>query len=147
MTDVLTKEKNQTIMKKWILSALMLLGFNACGKADDGITLLSPAEYAQAVKTDTTAVVLDVRRPEEFAEGHIAGARLLNVLDASAFEEGVKAMDKTKTYYVYCRSGRRSRDAALQIQKAGFAVKELQGGILAWKAAGMPVTQDGSAPR
>ena len=90
-------------------------------------------EYAAAISADTTGVLIDVRTPEEYAEGHLAGARLLNVLDKPAFEEAVKMLKAGPTYYIYCRSGRRSRKAAVILTSKGFKVCDMQGGYNAWK--------------
>ena len=87
------------------------------------------------------AVILDVRQPSEFAEGHIEGAVNLDWLDEEAFKEGVAKLDKAKTYYIYCRSGRRSNAAAEKMQSDGFKVYDLKGGIKQWKAHGKPVVK------
>lgn len=105
------------------------------------ITQLTPKEYAHAIQKDSTAVILDVRTADEFAQGHLEKAVSLNVLNASAFDAGLTKLDKTKTYYVYCRSGRRSYMAASKMQKQGFRVLEMKGGIQAWLSESMPVVK------
>ena len=127
-------------MKKiliWVL--LAFLGLSSGCKAQDTIPLLTPDEYERAVAADTTAVVIDVRKADEFAEGHVMNARLLDVLDTADFDAGIRHLDKSNTYYVYCRSGRRSHNAALKMHEQGLKVVDMKGGILAWKAAGKPV--------
>jgi rhodanese-related sulfurtransferase len=99
-------------------------------------------EYAAAISADTTGVLIDVRTPEEYAEGHLAGARLLNVLDKPAFEEAVKTLTAGPTYYIYCRSGRRSQTAAAIMERHGLQVVDLEGGYKAWTAVGMEVRKD-----
>lgn len=121
-----------------MLSMLAAFGLCAGCQADDGIKVLSPGEYESAVKSDTTAVILDVRTPSEYTEEHIGGAVHLDVLDTDAFAAGVDKLDKAKTYYIYCRSGRRSHNAAQQMKDKGFRVYDMQGGIMAWKAEGKP---------
>jgi phage shock protein E len=81
-------------------------------------------------------VLLDVRTPEEVNSGYIKGtAHFININD-SDFTSKINALDKSKTYAVYCRSGARSNRAALQMSQAGFKqVKNLQGGIMSWKSA------------
>ena len=92
------------------------------------------------VQSDSLATVLDVRRPEEYANGHLKNAILINWLDATAFDKGIEQLDKTRHYYIYCRSGRRSHDATLKMKSLGFTVYDLKGGILNWEKEGMPVT-------
>lgn len=115
------------------------LGLCMSCNAEDGIKVLTPDEFESAVKSDTTAVVLDVRKNSEYSEEHISGAVLLDVLDTETFMKGVDKFDKAKTYYIYCHSGRRSHNAALKMKDKGFNVYDMKGGIIAWKAAGKPV--------
>ena len=80
--------------------------------------------------------ILDVRTPEEWAEGIIDGALKINFYDDS-FKTEVAKLDKNKTIYVYCKSGGRSANAADQILEMGFKkVINLEGGIKAWNKAG-----------
>ena len=120
-----------------LLAAVTTFAFGCA--ADDGIEVITVKEFAEAVKNDSTAVIVDVRTAEEFAEGHIEGALNIDVKDASAFDNGIKTFDNSRTYYVYCRSGRRSHKAATKIQALGFKVFDMEGGITAWKNADMPV--------
>jgi rhodanese-related sulfurtransferase len=83
--------------------------------------------------------VLDVRQLKEFESGHLENAIQLNFLDKAVFEKGIKDLDKSKNYYLYCRSGRRSNSAALMMKKEGFKVFDLKGGILAWEKTGLPI--------
>lgn len=108
-------------MKKTILSILAAIGIGTAScSAEDGIVVLSPKEFISQAKADTTAVILDVRTPAEYAEGHLEGAKQLDYLDAEAFDAGVKSLDKANTYYVYCRSGRRSHGACEKMKAQGF---------------------------
>lgn len=124
-------------MKK-ILISLFAAICGAC-TAQQESNVLTVDKYSEAIATDTTAVIIDVRRPAEYAEGHLNKATLLNVLDEGAFDEGISKLDKQKTYYIYCRSGRRSQTATKKMQQLGLKVYDLQGGFNAWQAAGMPV--------
>ena len=121
---------------KNIIPFLLLLLLPSCGgenKTSAGSTVLPVEEYAQNLNSDTTAYLIDVRTPEEYAEGHIEGAVLMNVMDDEAFVAGVDTLSKEHTYYIYCRSGRRSRKAAGQMIAKGLTVVDLQGGYNAWK--------------
>lgn len=86
--------------------------------------------------------VLDVRTKEEFAEGHLKGAKLIPWTDKDFTARADAELDKGKPLFVYCRSGRRSAEAVKALEKAGFKdIRHLQGGILAWRKAGKPVVQ------
>ncbi len=97
-------------------------------------TLAAP-DFAAAAQRPGT-VLVDVRTPAEFAEGHLAGATNIDV-EAADFPTKIAALDKTKSYAVYCRSGNRSRTAMTYLLQAGITqVFDLSGGINAWKSAG-----------
>ncbi len=127
-------------MKKLILSLIASLGLFSSCTANDSIQVLKPQEFIAQAQADSSAVLLDVRTPQEYAEGHLEGARLLDYLNTEAFDEGVKQLDKQHTYYIYCRSGRRSNGAAQKMKKQGFRVFDMQGGIKNWLQQGLPVT-------
>ena len=92
---------------------------------------LTPAQFAEGLR-QANAVLVDVRRPDEFAGGHLPHALNLEVT-APDFIQRVAALDKTKPTYLYCRSGARSAKAAEQLIQAGFAnVHNLLGGVLDW---------------
>lgn len=131
-------------MKKILLSLLaaISLGSTGCSAQSDGIHILAPKDFIEQAKADTTAIILDVRTTEEYKEEHLAGARLLDFLNTKTFDEGIKRLDKSHTYYVYCRSGKRSHNACLKMKKQGFKVFDMEGGILNWKRLGMPTTKE-----
>ncbi len=84
-------------------------------------------------------VVLDVRTPEEFAEGHLADATLIDIYEAD-FADRIAELDPDVPYVVYCRSGNRSGQAVELMGELGFTdVTDIDGGILAWNAAGLPI--------
>ena len=123
-------------MKKLIailsISALFLTG---CGSSDASVTNQGAADFAKTI-TDSSVVVLDVRTPGEFMAGHIANAINIDV-EGMQFNADVSKLDKTKTYAVYCHSGRRSGIATSEMSKLGFSkLFNLDGGIGAWSAAG-----------
>lgn len=131
-------------MKKILLSLLaaISLGSTGCSAQSDGIHILAPKDFIKQAKADTTAIILDVRTTEEYKEEHLAGARLLDFLNTAVFDAGIKQLDNTHTYYVYCRSGKRSHNACLKMKKQGFKVFDMEGGILNWKKLGMPTTKE-----
>jgi rhodanese-related sulfurtransferase len=88
--------------------------------------------FENAYQEDSEAMLLDVRTPEEVAEGHLDGMLALDFL-AADFEQQIMKLDPHKSYYVYCRSGKRSEQACLLLSRKGFEnVTNLQGGYLAW---------------
>ncbi|GAC1599074.1 MAG: hypothetical protein NVS3B25_25630 [Hymenobacter sp.] len=92
---------------------------------------LTPAQFAEGLQ-QPGAVLLDVRRADEFAQGYLPGALNLDVT-APDFARRAAALDPDQPTYVYCRSGARSAKAAEQLAQAGFGqVHNLLGGVLDW---------------
>lgn len=94
---------------------------------------ISSAEWRSLLSQDNNAVVLDVRTPGECAQGILPNAKQLNVMDPMGFDKGLKNLDKSKNYYVYCRSGGRSGQACALMAREGFGtLYNLAGGIMSW---------------
>lgn len=94
---------------------------------------LNEKEWTEGFKASQNAEILDVRTPDEFDEGYIEGAKLINIQDTSKFMEEIKQLPKDKDYYVYCRSGKRSGMACQLMNKEGIEnAYNLEGGILDW---------------
>jgi rhodanese-related sulfurtransferase len=86
------------------------------------------------------AILLDVRTPKEYREGHIEGSMLIDWNDPT-FREKIATLDPKKPYVLYCRSGNRSASARKAMTSMGFTdVRDLAGGINAWQRAGNPVS-------
>lgn len=121
-----------------LLTAGLLLA--GCSTTGSTVNVVDPAEFAAVVAAPGTQVI-DVRTPAEFAAGHLAGAVNLDV-EAPGFAAEVESLDKSGTYAVYCRSGNRSQVATRQMAEAGIGtIHELDGGIVAWTGAGLPIEQ------
>jgi phage shock protein E len=92
-----------------------------------------------AAKKDGNVVVLDIRTPEEYKTGHIAGA--VNVdFKGKDFADKVAKLDKEKTYVVHCQSGGRSTKSLETFKKLGFkTIVHLDNGFGGWQKAGLPV--------
>ncbi|MCT2559276.1 rhodanese-like domain-containing protein [Tsuneonella sp. YG55] len=103
------------------------------------ISTIDVAALTDLVARDKV-VLVDVRTPGEFAEGHIAGA--VN-LPLQGFDPGSVPHEAGKQTILYCRSGRRSEAGAEKMVAAGEAATHLGGGITAWQEAGEPVTSGG----
>ena len=98
---------------------------------------LSPDEFL-ARRQDQPGVVLDVRTPAEYADGHLRDADNVDVM-APDFAQRVGGLNRNETYYLYCRSGNRSGRAAELMRGMGFADVHNVGGFEALAAAGHPV--------
>lgn len=87
-------------------------------------------------KEDPNFIVIDIRTPEEYAQGHLPGAVNLNFYSES-FREDLNRLERDKVYLIYCRSGHRSGVAVPLMKELGFKeVYELEGGILEWISKG-----------
>lgn len=110
-------------------------------QANAQLTTVS-ADEAAVVHEDPPEgmVVLDVRSPEEFAEGHLEGAVMIDFY-APDFAEQLAQLDGNTPYLLYCRSGNRSGETLTLMRQMGFTdVTEIDGGITAWREAGHQVT-------
>lgn len=83
--------------------------------------------------THKKVMLVDVRTPEEFEEGHLEGAVNINYLDNEAFAKGIKTLDPGTPVFLYCRSGNRSGKAADSLSTKGFVkIYDLVGGYRGW---------------
>lgn len=105
----------------------------------NNVSTVSPSQFETAIR-EPGIKLIDLRTAPEFASGHLAGASELDFY-ASDFPSQLEALDKNASYAIYCHTGNRSGQAAALMQKMGFKhVINLQGGIAAWEAAGLPIT-------
>ncbi len=147
-------------------ATIVALGLTACGSdtsstaelapttlagaagADDvaapsGISLVTPTDAAETIAAaPDDLVILDVRTPEEFAEGHIDGAVMIDFYRPDFADELAK-LDPDVPYVLYCRSGNRSGQTAALMNELGFRqVDDVDGGVLAWQDAGLPLVAE-----
>ena len=116
-------------MKRILSCLLAALGLTtACGQAN--FENMEVKEFAELI-ADSNVVILDVRKAEEFDEGHIKGAVLIDQFQSDFVELAQAKLPKD--------SGRRSANAAAKLANVGYKCVNLKGGILAWKEADMPV--------
>ncbi len=144
-----------------LLTALLLVGVAACsapGSATQPQTAqpvaaasssplfqtVSPEEAKAIIdknEGNPNFVILDVRTPQEFQAGHIKGAINIDFY-APDFPQKLDRLDKGKVYVVYCRSGNRSAKTVALMKQQGFrVVYEIQGGVKAWQARGLPLVR------
>ena len=95
---------------------------------------LTQEEWVEQLEQDDNAVVLDVRTPEEVEEGYIPDAINIDFYRGQEFLRELEKLDKSKNYYVYCRSGNRSGQACSLMNKIGIKnAYNLMGGMLEWE--------------
>jgi rhodanese-related sulfurtransferase len=136
------------VRRFWILLAFLLLFLAACGGATTAPdTTQAALDLAPTVSVDTVAdikerddvVVLDVREQWEYDAGHIPGVTLIPLAEVP---DRVNEIPTDKTVIVTCRTGNRSGQATDYLRALGYEnVHNMDGGIVAWEAAGLPVEQ------
>ena len=108
-------------------------GENSGSAAVPKFETITMEEALSRMKAEKNFILLDVRHEEEFAEGHIPGAILLSNEKITPEKTGTLLKDKQQQIYVYCRSGRRSMDAAGKLSALGYEKVTNIGGILDYK--------------
>lgn len=114
------------------LFKLAVVALLLSGCSSSGYTHISQEKAMQIMREETGYLIVDVRRPDEFAEGHITGA--INVPNETIESEMPELLpDKEQVLLVYCRTGRRSREAAGKLAGIGYTAVYDIGGIRTWK--------------
>jgi len=130
--------KNLTML---VLSVSLVIGVVLTGGCTQIIEDITPQEAFTLIQENQNSpdfVIIDVRTPEEFADGHIENAINIDFY-SETFQDELNELDKNKTYLVYCRSGRRSRNALDIMEELNFReAYNMSDGIIEWKAAGLP---------
>jgi thioredoxin 1 len=129
------------------LTSILLVVMAACGttnKSNGDSVTLNPASFKQKMEEVISFSLVDVRTPEEFGMNHIDGAENIDV-NAASFATSAAKLDQTKPVMVYCKSGGRSATATALLKEMGYTVYELEGGILKWQAAGLPLSINGAS--
>lgn len=87
-------------------------------------------------------VVIDIRTAEEHAAGYISPTHMVLDYYAPDFKEQLAKLDRSGKYLLYCRSGRRTGVTLLTMKDLGFSdIHDIEGGLVAWTAAGLPVVK------
>ena len=122
--------------KSLFILMLSILGFIGC-TAQNGSSIDSKEAY-RLIKADANIAILDVRTAKEFADGHVAGAVNIDV-NQTDFAQKIDQLDRSKTYIVYCRLGRRSRKAVGIMAAKGFKnLYNVSDGFVGWNKNGLP---------
>lgn len=129
-------------MKAILLAIIILASFSCAGPQQSTpveVQELSTQEFKRQRMSGKTRVV-DVRTPEEFADGHLTGA-INSDYRSGDFAEEIKTWKKDKVYYLYCATGNRSGKAAELMKAAGFQHIYNIGGYQDLREAGLPTEQ------
>jgi rhodanese-related sulfurtransferase len=129
-------------LQPFILSAFALLAVAGCKQEAAGVSPLSPEQLLS--EPPAHALILDVRTPEEYANGHVPGARNIPY-DQLPDRLGELGDDRDRNVVVYCESGRRAGMAESALLAAGFtSLHHLEGDMKAWREAGRPTQAEGA---
>ncbi len=129
------------IQQLLLCSAILLsaCATSAPGEDHAGAVKNIDVQVAQSSLKNNGVIILDVRTPEEYGQGHIPGAKLMD-FHGDNFAAELKALDPTGNYVVYCASGGRSNKATQMMQSENFQnVSNVLGGFQAWQSQGLPV--------
>ncbi len=117
-------------MKKFFYIMFVTMVLASCN-SNNGFDSVDATRFAEVIENEQVQII-DTRTPEEFNAGHIPGAVNINI-DGDDFDVKVAELDKSRPVAVYCRGGRRSKEAAGRMVNYGLDVTELTDGILSWK--------------
>ena len=131
---------NTKIILAVVLAIVVIAAWAVNAPRNKGFRTVSSEEFAGLIGDTATVQLLDVRTKEEYEEGHIADALLVDVYSYNFEEQATAKLLKEKAVAVYCRSGRRSASAAQKLVKLGYEVINLDRGILAWQRTKMPIS-------
>ena len=106
--------------------------------------IISPQEAFTLIednRNNPDFIIIDVRTPQEFSDGHIEGATNIDFYSTN-FRDKINELDKSKTYLIYCQSGNRSgRSREMMVELEFQKIYDIGGGIVAWKAAELPTVK------
>jgi rhodanese-related sulfurtransferase len=122
------------MMHRFIVVLLMITACVSSPKKQTQMNELAPDAWAELQEQTLESVILDVRTEEEFESGYIKGALNMDIRGGADFLASIESLDKSKSYFVYCRSGARSGQACQLMSQMGFsALYNLDGGVLSWE--------------
>lgn len=130
-------------IQKFLLFLILVTGtVSACDSLARESPNLSVNDFEKRIKQPNVQV-LDVRTAGEYQSGHLKDAFLADWNNQQQFIERVHSLDKSKPVYTYCLSGVRSGAAAKWLRENGYTAYSMDGGIAAWKRAGIPLEEAG----
>ncbi len=125
--------------KMRVLPLILLLSILSISTKAQTIKKLDPQNFEKQLKESKDPILVDVRTPGEYAQGHLANAVLIDIY-SDDFKTRVGKLDKSKPVFVYCKAGSRSGSAVGVFTEMGFKeIYDLSGGITAWQRASKPI--------
>jgi rhodanese-related sulfurtransferase len=133
---------NNDVLKKSLacLCVILQLGLFSCNNSvsKDACTNLEPLQFKGLINNDSV-LLIDVRTPKEYKALHLPQAVNIDFF-SNDFSEAVKKLDRNKSVFIYCRSGKRSSKSIPTFKAAGFAkIYNLNGGIKRWQSLKLPL--------
>jgi rhodanese-related sulfurtransferase len=134
-------KKSFTDMVYWFILIAVLAYFSyQKGWILTNFPSINAQEAYSLLESDDNVTLLDVRTPKEFKEdGYIESAKLIPL---GVLAQNTAMLNKSKKILIYCRSGNRSLSASRMLEKSGFEVINLSGGIIEWKKSGFTVRKN-----
>ena len=115
-------------MRNFVLIIFILLSCQDNKKFE----LLKYSDFKKKIES-SDAILIDVRTPMEFSQGHIQGSVNVDFKEEKDFQNYFENLDKSETIFLYCRSGNRSRKSAEKLIDLGFnKIYDLDGGFIEW---------------
>jgi len=143
MTDRWRRAGRYSLLVLLLLVAgvLLIVGCKTSAQIVEDITVQEAFDLIDEEQDNPDFAIIDVRTPEEYAEGHLENAVNID-FNADDFEDRINELDKDKTYLIYCRSGVRSAGARDVMEELGFSeVYNILEGIVGWTDTGFPVVK------
>lgn len=122
---------------KYVYSLVTIILLINISFAQQNIKQLNANAFQKTIDSLTAKQIIDVRTPQEFSTGYLAGATNINFYETD-FTARLEQLDKNQPVFVYCKAGGRSIEAANKLEKLGFKqIYDLEGGILSWTRNGL----------
>jgi len=126
------------LKQRLLLSMVLMIAVTLFAEAQT-VKRLDPQNFDKKLKESKEAILIDVRTPGEYGQGHLANALSIDIY-ANDFKSRVGKLDKSKPVFVYCKAGSRSGSAVDMMSDMGFKeIYDLSGGIMAWQQAKKPI--------
>ncbi len=126
------------LKQKLLLLMVLMIAVTFFAQAQT-VKKLDPENFDKKLKDSKEAILIDVRTPGEYGQGHLASALSIDIY-ANDFKSRVGKLDKSKPVFVYCKAGSRSGSAVDIMSDMGFKeIYDLSGGIMAWQQAKKPI--------
>ena len=126
-------------LKYGLTSFLVLIFLSSSAQTEEAGKVMDAQGFHRQMEQAPSKIILDVRTPEEFAEGHLEGALNIDIYDEN-FDQQLEMLEKDQPVFVYCKAGTRSEEAGRHLRQLGFnQIYDLKGGIMAWENNGLPL--------